>query len=365
MSHGLFVACGTEEGSGVKTPLTLHRRRHEHRRILALMVSDSTVLSFYNIMLAMQTIPHRRSDLTDCHGDNGLNTDMHKRKSVSPHNGPDVAVHGATRLLPMISYIFSIRVTLFISIHLNPFQFSPVSDLKRIQPRGSHFDMSSKGHNVYAPGHKAVHTTHHEWRTAENSAAYLLPHLSKLVSQDPNIKLLDVGAGSGTITASLAKYLPEGQIVATDISGEVLGRAKAHAEKIGAHNIAFKEANIFELPFPTASFNVTHASQVLCHLDRPHEALAEMVRVTKPGGIVAIRETDMRTFVCWPDIKECYDAHLLIAKGIEHAGGSAEGGRQVISWALKAGVPRTSITQTFGTWTFSEPSDRKMWGESI
>ncbi|KAH8178185.1 methyltransferase domain-containing protein [Sarocladium implicatum] len=225
--------------------------------------------------------------------------------------------------------------------------------------------MSSDGHNVYAPGHKALHTTHHEWRTAENSAAYLLPHLSKLASQDPNIKLLDVGAGSGTITTSFAKYMPQGQIVATDISGEVLTRAQAHADKAGVHNIAFTEANVYKLPFPSASFDVTHASQVLCHLDRPDEALAEMVRVTKPGGIVGVREADMRTFVWWPNIKECYDAHVLIGKGIEHAGGSAEGGRQLISWALAAGVSRDSITHTFGTWTLSELSDRKMWSSAM
>lgn len=225
--------------------------------------------------------------------------------------------------------------------------------------------MSTNSHNTYAPGYKSSQTTHHEWRTAENSAAYLLPYIKKLVQQDADIRLLDVGAGSGTISASLAKYLPNGQIVATDLSEEILGRAQAFAEKAGVKNIAFKKASVYELPFPSASFDVTHASQVLCHLDRPDEALAEMVRVTKPGGVVGVRESDLRTFCCWPDIKEVRDAYGLIAAAMDQAGGSGMGGRRLIPWALAAGVPRDSITLTYGTWTFSEPSDRRMWGKLL
>src|SRR5687768_6803560 len=188
--------------------------------------------------------------------------------------------------------------------------------------------MSTEQRGTYAPGYKPSHIAHHEWRTAENSAAYILPHINKLVQRNPNIRLLDVGAGPGTISASLAKYLPEGQVIATDLSDEVLARAKAFAASTGVNNIAFKEADVYELPFPTASFDVTHASQVLCHLDRPAEALAEMIRVTKPGGVVGVRESDLRTVACWPDIKEVRDAYTLLADAMEQNGGSGMGGRK-------------------------------------
>ncbi|KAL2205172.1 methylase [Sarocladium strictum] len=223
--------------------------------------------------------------------------------------------------------------------------------------------MTTKGHNTYAPGYKQI--AHHEWRTAENSAAYIIPHIQKMVQRDPSIKLLDVGAGPGTITASLAKYLPEGQVIATDLSEEVLGRAKTFAEQAGVTNIAFQAASVYELPFPSASFDVTHASQVLCHLDRPDEALAEMVRVTKPGGIVGVRESDLRTICCWPDIKQVKDAYDLIADSMEQNGGTGRGGRQLIPWALAAGVSRDAITLTYGTWSFSEASDRQMWAGAM
>ena len=68
-----------------------------------------------------------------------------------------------------------------------------------------------KEHNAYVPGYKAEHIKNHTWRTAENSAAYMLPKLQEMVKEKPNLKLLDCGAGPGTITASLAKYMPQGE----------------------------------------------------------------------------------------------------------------------------------------------------------
>ena len=53
--------------------------------------------------------------------------------------------------------------------------------------------------NVYTHGHHESVLRSHTWRTAENSAGYLLPHLR------PGMSLLDVGAGPGTITADLAR----------------------------------------------------------------------------------------------------------------------------------------------------------------
>ncbi|RTE80412.1 hypothetical protein BHE90_005114 [Fusarium euwallaceae] len=222
---------------------------------------------------------------------------------------------------------------------------------------------ASSGHNKYGPGYGQVR--HHEWRTAENSSSHLLPKLQSMAKDNPKLKLLDVGAGSGTISTSLARYIPDGHVTATDISDEILVRAREYADSQGVTNIEFKRADVFELPFSDSTFDVTHAHQVLCHLDTPTEAIQEMIRVTKPGGVVSLRESDMHMWCFWPEIPGLLKFHENQIRVLVANGGQDKGGRQLVSWALKAGVARQDITASFGTWCYSDPEDRRVWAESM
>ena len=64
--------------------------------------------------------------------------------------------------------------------------------------------------NVYTHGHHESVLRSHTWRTAENSAAYLLGHVVA------GMDLLDVGCGPGTITVDLAKRVAPGQVIGVD-----------------------------------------------------------------------------------------------------------------------------------------------------
>ncbi|KID72218.1 methylase involved in ubiquinone/menaquinone biosynthesis, partial [Metarhizium brunneum ARSEF 3297] len=225
--------------------------------------------------------------------------------------------------------------------------------------------MASTQHNSYSIGHALPQVQHHEWRTAENSAAHLIPHLETSASQNPHLKLLDVGAGSGTITASLAKYMPEGQVTATDISDDILQRAQFHAAKEGVKNISYQRASVYELPFAESSFDVTHAHQVLTHLDAPVDAIREMLRVTKPGGIVSLREADLRMWCFWPEVPALQRFHELNLEQHISNGASGTAGRELLSWVLKAGAKRENVEMSFGTWCFGSDRDRKPWSECI
>ncbi|KAK3643064.1 hypothetical protein LTR56_010438 [Elasticomyces elasticus] len=223
----------------------------------------------------------------------------------------------------------------------------------------------AQAHNAYMPGYAAPQVKHHEWRTAENSAAYLLPILQTTVKANPDLKLLDVGAGSGTISASLAKYIPCGAVTATDISDDILERAGEHAKEQGVTNITFQSANIYKLPFEDNTFDIVHASMVLSHLDSPVQAYKEMLRVVKPGGIVANRESDLRMWSFFPEsagIKQFHD--VLLATTIE-AGGNISAGAHLMTWAMQAGAKREQITATMGTWMYSTPEERRMWGGTM
>ena len=216
----------------------------------------------------------------------------------------------------------------------------------------------------YLPGYKPAHIRHHEWRTAENSAAYLLPALEAMRRQNPQLKMLDVGAGPGTMSASFAQHIPDGHVTATDISDEVLGRARDHARSLGLTNMSFQEANVFQLPFPDDTFDVAHAHQVLCHLQTPVPAIREMLRVTRPGGVVALRESDTEMWSFWPASPALLKWHRMLLALHNQDGRSTTAGRQLLSWALAAGAERGNVKVSCGTWCYSAPEDKKAWGEA-
>ncbi|TKA77691.1 hypothetical protein B0A55_04002 [Friedmanniomyces simplex] len=221
-------------------------------------------------------------------------------------------------------------------------------------------------HNPYAPGYAPPQVAHHEWRTAENSAAYLLPSLRTMAASTPHLKLLDVGAGSGTISASLAAYIPLGTVTATDISSDILTRAAEHAKKVGVTNITFQAADIYALPFEDETFDIVHASMVLSHLDDPVQAYREMLRVTKSkGGLVANRESDLRMWSYYPELPGIKQFHEILLATMKAGGGNVDAGARLVAWAMQAGARRERIEAGMGTWMYSTVEERAMWGGTI
>src|SRR5262245_29566488 len=84
---------------------------------------------------------------------------------------------------------------------------------------------------IYTHGHHEAVLRSHRWRTAENSAAYLLAHLT------PGLALLDVGCGPGTLTADLAARVAPGQVVGIDTAADVVAAATDHVASTGAANV--------------------------------------------------------------------------------------------------------------------------------
>jgi len=210
------------------------------------------------------------------------------------------------------------------------------------------------------PGHPPAQAILHELRTAENSAAHLLPKLQSMKESNPHLTLLDVGAGSGTISVSFAKLIPDGHVTGVDLNPNILQRARAVAQMAGVKNIEFQQGNVYKLPFADETFDVTFCHQVLIHISNPWDALREMLRVTKRGGIIAAREGDYETECLWPELPELYKFHKLMTGLMSAGGGTPTAGRQLLSWALKAGVERSQITLSYSTSSYRTPSDRKI-----
>ena len=121
---------------------------------------------------------------------------------------------------------------------------------------------------------------------------------------------------------------------------EILERAKGFAAAAGVQNMKFQTADAYALPFPDAVFDVTHCHQMLCPMDAPADALREMLRVTRPGGVVAVRESDMAAQCLWPELPGLLRFQHVPEATFRASGGSWTGGRQLVSWALQAGAHR-------------------------
>ncbi len=209
--------------------------------------------------------------------------------------------------------------------------------------------------NAYTHGHHESVLRSHRWRTAANSCGYLLPLL------EPGMDLLDVGCGPGTITMDLADLLgPTGRVTALERTAGALDLAREEAGRRGTTNVHFTVADVQELGLPDDSFDVVHAHQVLQHVDQPVQALREMRRVCRPGGIVAVRDSDYRAFAWHPEVP-ALDRWLAVSLQVARSNDAEPAaGRRLLSWARAAGFE--DVVAGSSTWCFATPEDRAWWG---
>ena len=208
---------------------------------------------------------------------------------------------------------------------------------------------------VYISDHSDSVLKSHSMRTAANSAAYLLPSLR------PNMHILDIGCGPGSITADLAALVPEGHVIGIDNGTDVIGKARAMAIEHGLNNIQFEVGDAHKLVFADCSFDVVHAHQVLQHIGNPSHALREWRRVIKPGGLLACREGDGESAAYYPEIMGVQDFWDLYMKVARSRGAEPNGGRHLVAWARAAGIPRSNIEATASVWCYSNPEERAYW----
>ena len=203
----------------------------------------------------------------------------------------------------------------------------------------------------YTHGHSAAVLSAHSRRGAADSAAYLLAHLRA------GMDLLDVGCGPASITADLAERVAPGRVVGLDAAAGALEAARATLRERGlSEQVELTCGDIMALPFEDASFDVVHAHQVLQHLADPVGALAEMRRVTRPGGIVAVRDAVYSAMTWFPEpagMEQWRSVYMATARA---NGGEPDAGSRLLSWARAAGFADASASAS--TWCYATPADR-------
>lgn len=173
----------------------------------------------------------------------------------------------------------------------------------------------------------------------------------EMLALRPGERVLDFGCGAGRDLTRMAPLVgSDGSVVGIDINQSLVAHTQQRIADAGLRNVRALHAIGGPLPFPDASFDVVHTERVLVFVADPDATMAEMVRVTRPGGRVVCCEFDTVSFLDLDDMG-------LVQKVYARGGGfsrNAHMGRQLFRRFHRAGlvdvdvrgVLRTNTQQT-------------------
>jgi ubiquinone/menaquinone biosynthesis C-methylase UbiE len=223
-----------------------------------------------------------------------------------------------------------------------------------MRPATANEASSKSAPSGYTQGHSAAVVASHASRTVENSAAFLLPHVK------PTSTILDLGCGPGTITRGFCRFVPEGSVVGIDAGESVIETARTSAPKAEYPNLSFQVGDITKrLPFEDGSVDIVYTSQTLLHIPSPVQVMREAYRILKPGGMLAMRETDTVTWHPSSPQTEAYREAL--SKAIPPGAQGMGAGRRLHVWAKEAGFEPSRMQVGTGGMCYAAPDLAKWW----
>jgi ArsR family transcriptional regulator len=151
--------------------------------------------------------------------------------------------------------------------------------------------------------------------------------LQKLLPAQGIRDLLDIGTGTGRMLEILGPRVE--RAVGVDLSREMLAVARVNLERANLRNCSLRQADMYQLPLPGASFDAVVIHQVLHYAERPAQVIAEAARVLRPEGRLVIVDFAPH------DVEFLRDEHAHRRLGFTDA--------EVLSWCRAAGLdPETA-----------------------
>lgn len=108
---------------------------------------------------------------------------------------------------------------------------------------------------------------------------------------DGSNPILDVGTGTAQIPIELCRQAPAAQVVAIDLAEQMLAVGRANVRRAGLEaRVRLEQCDAKHAPFAGSSFAAVISNSIVHHIPDPGDALAEMARVIRPGGLLFVRD---------------------------------------------------------------------------
>ncbi|MHA1377991.1 MAG: class I SAM-dependent methyltransferase [Candidatus Helarchaeota archaeon] len=114
----------------------------------------------------------------------------------------------------------------------------------------------------------------------------------ELLQIKPNMQIIDFGCGPGITTRDLAKRTTKGSVFGIDINNSAIESAIRISKHEKVNNVKFAIMSADNVFCPNNSYDMSFARNLLMHVSRPKKVIKEMIRVTKPGGTIAVVSSD-------------------------------------------------------------------------
>jgi ubiquinone/menaquinone biosynthesis C-methylase UbiE len=156
--------------------------------------------------------------------------------------------------------------------------------------------------------------------------------------------ILEAGCGVGAQTKIIAPKNPDSTFMSVDLSEESIDEARSVIQSLGIKNVEFRQADIYDLPFESETFNGVVVCFVLEHLHSPVKALLELKRVLKKGGALVAIEGDHGSTFFYPDslyARSAIDCQIQLQA---QNGGNSNIGRELYPLLKSTGLSDISVS---------------------
>jgi SAM-dependent methyltransferase len=145
-----------------------------------------------------------------------------------------------------------------------------------------------------------------EQERLQHQAEFLVEEANSLFDQigvTPGARVVEIGCGPRGCLDLLAERVgPDGAVGGVEPNAEAVARARRYVDRRGLRNVHVIHADGRSTGLPAGTFDVVTARLVLVNVPRPHEIVAEAVRLARPGGAVAFHEADAVSRLCDPPL---------------------------------------------------------------